>query len=508
MQRSGRCGRVADGICIRLYSEDDFDGRPEFTEPEILRTSLASVILQMTSLGLGDVRRFPFVDPPDARQVADGIRLLEELGALRHRGRQAAAGTVGADAGSRHRHDAGPAAARPAPGPDAHRGRTSSAAPARCSSSSRPCRSRTRASGRSTSRHRPTSRTRGSGTSTPTSPPCSCCGATSGTSRRRCAHSAFRRMCKAEYLHYLRVREWQDLHAQLRTRAARMSASTPTSAPPRATRSPTGPRPPGAARRAAVAHRRSATRPGATTRGSRRAVRHLPRFDPVPAPARPTSWPPSWSRPPGSGRASTPRIDPEWAEQVGAHLVAAQLVRAALVRKEGAAVATERVTLYGVPLVGRPHDPVRPDQPRGGPRAVHPLRAGRGRLGDPARLLERNVATLARGSPSSRSARAGATSSSTTRCCSRSTTAGSRPTCSPSGTSTAGGAASDDDAPTCSPSPRTTSPRDGGGGGLGRRLPAHLAAGRPRPRRHLPVRARCGRRRGDACTCRWPCSTG
>ena len=75
-QRAGRCGRVADGICIRLYSQDDFDGRPEFTEPEIQRTSLASVILQMTSLGLGDIAAFPFVDAPDSRQVADGIRLL------------------------------------------------------------------------------------------------------------------------------------------------------------------------------------------------------------------------------------------------------------------------------------------------------------------------------------------------------------------------------------------------------------------------------------------------
>jgi ATP-dependent helicase HrpA len=81
-QRAGRCGRVAPGTCIRLYSEEDFAGRPEFTEPEILRTNLASVILQMAALGLGDVAAFPFVDPPDARSVKDGIALLEELGAL------------------------------------------------------------------------------------------------------------------------------------------------------------------------------------------------------------------------------------------------------------------------------------------------------------------------------------------------------------------------------------------------------------------------------------------
>lgn len=81
-QRAGRCGRVADGICIRLYSEDDFESRPEFTEPEILRTNLASVILQMTALGLGEIASFPFVEPPDPRAIRDGIALLHELGAI------------------------------------------------------------------------------------------------------------------------------------------------------------------------------------------------------------------------------------------------------------------------------------------------------------------------------------------------------------------------------------------------------------------------------------------
>ncbi|NHB95656.1 ATP-dependent RNA helicase HrpA [Photorhabdus stackebrandtii] len=81
-QRKGRCGRVSDGICIRLYSEDDFLSRSEFTDPEILRTNLASVILQMTSIGLGDIGAFPFVQPPDKRNIQDGVRLLEELGAI------------------------------------------------------------------------------------------------------------------------------------------------------------------------------------------------------------------------------------------------------------------------------------------------------------------------------------------------------------------------------------------------------------------------------------------
>ncbi|EKO3989027.1 ATP-dependent RNA helicase HrpA, partial [Vibrio fluvialis] len=81
-QRKGRCGRVEEGICIRLYSEDDFVSRPEFTDPEILRTNLASVILQMTALGLGDIEAFPFVEAPDKRNIQDGVRLLEELGAI------------------------------------------------------------------------------------------------------------------------------------------------------------------------------------------------------------------------------------------------------------------------------------------------------------------------------------------------------------------------------------------------------------------------------------------
>lgn len=81
-QRKGRCGRVAAGICIRLYSEQDFLSRPEFTDPEILRTNLASVILQMLALGLGDMSRFPFVEAPDSRHIKDGLRLLEELGAI------------------------------------------------------------------------------------------------------------------------------------------------------------------------------------------------------------------------------------------------------------------------------------------------------------------------------------------------------------------------------------------------------------------------------------------
>src|SRR2546423_2088450 len=81
-QRAGRCGRVANGVCVRLYSEEDFDKRPEFTDPELLRSSLASVILRAKSLGLGEVADFPFLDPPSPRAIADGYALLHELGAV------------------------------------------------------------------------------------------------------------------------------------------------------------------------------------------------------------------------------------------------------------------------------------------------------------------------------------------------------------------------------------------------------------------------------------------
>jgi len=86
-QRAGRCGRVGPGVAIRLYSEQDFLGRPEFTEPEIQRTNLAAVILQMHALGLGDIEAFPFVEPPDGRFVRDGQRTLREIGALAEDGR-------------------------------------------------------------------------------------------------------------------------------------------------------------------------------------------------------------------------------------------------------------------------------------------------------------------------------------------------------------------------------------------------------------------------------------
>jgi ATP-dependent helicase HrpA len=170
-QRAGRCGRVAPGICIRLYTRDDFDSRPEFTEPEILRTNLASVILQMTAIGLGDVDRFPFVEPPDQASIRDGYLLLDELGAL-------VEGRIGAP---RRLTPVGRQLARLPIDPRLGRG-----ACARCWSSHRRSRSRTSANDRRT---RPSAPSRCIGGSTSKAPICcrsSRCGITSARGNASC----------------------------------------------------------------------------------------------------------------------------------------------------------------------------------------------------------------------------------------------------------------------------------------------------------------------------------
>ncbi|MEN3977926.1 ATP-dependent RNA helicase HrpA [Acinetobacter sp. CWB-B33] len=103
-QRKGRCGRIAPGVCIRLYSEDDFQSRPEFTEPEIKRTNLASVILQMQSLGLGTLEDFDFIEPPDHRLVNDGRKLLIELGALKEKSAKADQASAQSSSKNSQRH--------------------------------------------------------------------------------------------------------------------------------------------------------------------------------------------------------------------------------------------------------------------------------------------------------------------------------------------------------------------------------------------------------------------
>ncbi|WP_235892901.1 ATP-dependent RNA helicase HrpA [Mycolicibacterium hodleri] len=203
-QRAGRSGRTAPGVCIRLYSEPDFELRPRYTDPEILRTNLAAVMLQMAALGLGDIENFPFLDPPDARSVRDGVQLLRELGAFDGDGAITDLGRrlaklpldprigrmiLAADAEGCVREVLVLAAALSIPDP----------------------------------RERPTDREEAA-----RQKHARFADEFSdfnsylnlwrylGEQRRSLSGSGFRRMCREEFLHYLRIREWQDLTGQLR----------------------------------------------------------------------------------------------------------------------------------------------------------------------------------------------------------------------------------------------------------------------------------------------------
>ncbi|MEV6334718.1 ATP-dependent RNA helicase HrpA [Nocardia vinacea] len=237
-QRAGRCGRVADGICIRLYSEEDFEARPAFTEPEILRTNLAAVILQMTALGLGDIEKFPFVEAPDRRAIRDGIALLEELGALAPRttakpARQQADSTVQevAATDSTGRADQAPDTTLTL----TPTGREMAQIPV----DPRMARMLVEAHRNGVLadvliivaalsiqdvRERPADHQQAADTKHARF-------VVDGSDflaylrlweylteqRKSLSSNQFRRMCRDEFLHYLRIREWQDLHGQLRT---------------------------------------------------------------------------------------------------------------------------------------------------------------------------------------------------------------------------------------------------------------------------------------------------
>ncbi|OIJ67068.1 ATP-dependent RNA helicase HrpA [Streptomyces mangrovisoli] len=214
-QRKGRCGRTSDGICIRLYSEDDFLTRPEFTDAEILRTNLASVILQMTAAGLGEIEKFPFIDPPDHRNIRDGVQLLQELGALdpaqkdprkqlTQTGRKLAQLPVD------------PRLARMVLEADRNDCVREVMVIAAALSIQDP---RERPADKQTQADQQHARFRDE---------------TSDflaylnlwryvrEQQRERGSSSFRRMCKQEYLNFLRIREWQDIYTQLRTVAKQM----------------------------------------------------------------------------------------------------------------------------------------------------------------------------------------------------------------------------------------------------------------------------------------------
>jgi ATP-dependent helicase HrpA len=342
-QRAGRCGRVADGICIRLYSEDDFDARPAFTEPEILRTNLASVVLQMISLELGEIGEFPFVEPPDQRSIADGIALLQELGALRRRmeltevGRALAALPVDPRLGRMLveanrtgclREVLVVAAALSVQDP---RERPAEQREAADALHARFVTERS-ASGKSIN--------------------------ADGSDvlaflnlwtylreqREALSGNRFRRLCREEFLHYLRVREWQDLHTQLRT-AARNAGMVENDVPAGSDRVHI------AVLAGLLSHvglREGDSREYLGARGAKFLI-----FPGSPLAKKPPRWVMAAELVETSRlyARTVARIEPEWIEPLAGHLVKRTYSEPRWSRKRAAAVATERVTLYGIPIV-------------------------------------------------------------------------------------------------------------------------------------------------------------
>jgi ATP-dependent helicase HrpA len=350
-QRKGRCGRTADGICIRLYSEEDFVSRPEFTEPEILRTSLASVILQAASLGLGEVADFPFMDPPDSRNIADGVRLLAELGAISARGRQTELTGVGRKL-----------ARLPV---DPRLGRmVLEAARNGCVAEVLVI---TAALSIQDPRERPAdAREAADAQHARFAEPGSDFLAFLhlwdylNARQRELSGSAFRRLCRREYLHYLRVREWQDVHGQLRQAATQIGVRSAAGRAP-------APDPAAVADRVhcsllagLLSHigvqdteqkqerRRRGPAEFAGARGARFAI-----FPDSALARKPPQWVMAaelvetsrlWAR-------TVARIEPEWAEPLAAHLVRRSYSEPHWDARRGEAVAFEKVTLYGLPIV-------------------------------------------------------------------------------------------------------------------------------------------------------------
>ncbi|MGZ4468551.1 MAG: ATP-dependent RNA helicase HrpA [Nocardioidaceae bacterium] len=337
-QRSGRCGRVEAGVCIRLYSEEDYGSRPEFTDPEILRTNLASVILQMTSLGLGDVGRFPFVDPPDQRNVKAGVQLLEELGAL-------TPGKGGARALTRMGRQLvalplDPRLARMVVEAD-RLGCLREVLVIAAALSIQDPRERP-------ADHQAQSDQMHARFKDETSDFLTLLNVWRyvRTQQRAMGSSAFRRMCKAEFLNYLRIREWQELEAQLRQVAKQLKL---TVGPP--ADSPDGDAIHQALLAGLLSHiglRDPDRRDYLGARNARFSIfpgsglfRKQPQLV-MSAELVETSklW----------GRVNA-AIRPEWAETLGAHLVKRSYSEPHWSKKRAAVMAYERVTLYGVPLV-------------------------------------------------------------------------------------------------------------------------------------------------------------
>ncbi|MDN5893267.1 MAG: ATP-dependent RNA helicase HrpA [Nocardioides sp.] len=345
-QRSGRCGRVEAGVAIRLYSEEDFLARPEFTEPEILRTNLASVILQMASLGLGDMGRFPFVEPPDKRNVTAGAQLLEELGAVA--GAQARLTKLG---GRLARLPIDPRLGRMVLEADrlgcVREVIVIAAALSLQDPRERPAELQAQAD-QQHARFKDESSDFISWLNL---------WRYLKEQQRELSSSAFRRMCKREFLNYLRVREWQDFESQLRQvcKEMKVQLGSPADQPDadgihQALLS-------GLLSHIGMLEERDKPKPGERRKGPREYLgARGAKFAIFPGSGLKGKNPQFvmagelvetsrlWAR-------QNAAIKPEWAERLGSHLVKRTWSEPHWSKKRAAVMAYERVTLYGVPLV-------------------------------------------------------------------------------------------------------------------------------------------------------------
>ncbi len=344
-QRAGRCGRVAPGICIRLYSEDDFESRPEFTEPEILRTNLASVILQMTAIGLGDVAKFPFVEPPDHRSIVDGYALLDELAAVKP-------APDGVKGGPRRLTKIGRDLARLPVDPRLGRmvleadrlGCVREVLVIASALSIQDPRERPQDKREQANEFHNRFKVEGSDLLSLVA-----LWDHLRTQQRELSGNQFRRMCRKEYLNYLRVREWMDLFSQLRRIAGQLKIR-PTTASKGITESH-----PDHIHQAVLAGLLSHI--GMRDRETREFVgARQSRFVIAPGSVL-TRRPPPWVMAAELVETNqlyarrVAKIEPKWAERAGAHLVKRSYDNVRWDPKGGRAVATEQVTLYGLPIV-------------------------------------------------------------------------------------------------------------------------------------------------------------
>ncbi len=345
-QRKGRCGRVSEGICIRLYSEDDFASRSEFTDPEILRTNLASVILAMTAAGLGDIEDFPFIDPPDRRQIKAGFDLLHELNALdpAQQGVRQGRGNGLTQIGRRLAQlPIDPRLGRMVLEAE-HNGCVHDVMVIAAALSIQDPRERPAEARQAADQYHARFADQNSDFA-------AYLNLWQHLRERQQALSSnqFRKLCAAEYLNYRRVREWQDLYNQLRQVAEDlgMPVNTGNTAPADSSRIHVS------VLSGLLSHIGFKDAEKHEYHGARNT-----RFAIFPGSAlfkKPPPWVMAAELVETSrlwGRINA-RIEPEWVEPLARHLVKREYSEPHWSKKRGAAMAYERVTLYGVPIVGR-----------------------------------------------------------------------------------------------------------------------------------------------------------